>query len=212
MIYFNDVPFKYEGNFNLDEDSYNELSLNTGVLFSVNGAHRLNFPTDRYNIFVLRAERMSDFLEYDALVRRVAQNADVTNFRLNVERAINRQLSITLFKMFEILIQYGLGVAILSLLCLQQLMMKRKTLAIQHFLGVSKVTLILKNATQFALPAIIILLPSIYVLSNEASLTSSFVFNILLGLVFVFIVWLISLMIHINYLKGSLIELLDERE
>jgi hypothetical protein len=161
---------------------------------------------------MLRLERMSDFLDYDALVRRVAQNADVTNFRLNVERAINRQFSITLFKMFEILIQYGLGVAILSLLCLQQLMMKRKTLAIQHFLGVSKVKLILKNATQFALPAIIILLPSIYVLSNEASLTSSFVFNILLGLVFVFIVWLISLVIHINYLKGSLIELLDERE
>lgn len=212
VIYFNDVPFKYEGNFYFDEDSYNTLSLNTGVLISVNGAHRLSFPTDRYNIFMLRAERMSDFLDYDALVRRVAQNADVTNFRLNVERAINRQISITLFKMFEILIQYGLGVAILSLLCLQQLMMKRKTLAIQHFLGVSKVKLILKNATQFALPAIIILLPSIYVVGNQASLTSSLVFNILLGLVFVFIVWLISLVIHINYLKGSLIELLDERE
>lgn len=212
VVYFEDIPFTYELNFNLDESSTSEILLNFGILISEAGAKRLGLPTDKYNIFKVGVEEMSNFIDYDILVRRVAGRSFFTNRRLLVERAINREKSITIFMAFEILIQYGLGLAILALLCLQKLMTKRKTLAIYHFLGDSKTKMILKHSTLFVIPALIVILPSILVAVNMKILPSSLMFSLIIGAAFVLVLWIVCLLIHITYLKGSLFELLDERE
>lgn len=211
VIYFNEVPFTYERNFELDDTNVTGISFN-GNIISEAGATRLDLPTDTFNFFVVSVEKMPDFFEYDALVRRVAGRSYFTNARLNVEREVNREKSLTIFMALEILLQYALGLAILSLLCLQKLMSKRKTLAIYHFLGESKTKMILKHSLLYILPVLIVILPSILIAVNMKIQTSSLVFSSMIGLIFVLILWVVCLLIHINYLKGSLLDLLDERE
>ena len=211
VVYFGGVPFTYELNLSFDESSTSK-SIYKGILISDAGAKRLDLPTDKYNIFMVGVEEMSNFIDYDILVRRVAGRSYFTNRRILVERAVNREKSITIFMVLEILIQYGLGLAILALLCLQKLMTKRKTLAIYHFLGESKNKIILKHSTLFVIPALIVILPSILVAVNMKIQTSSLIFSLIIGAVFVLVLWIVSFLIHINYLKGSLFELLDERE
>ena len=211
VIYFNEVPFTYERNFTLDHTDVTGFSYN-GIVFSEAGAKRLNLPTDTFNFFVVSVEKMSDFFEYDALVRRVAGNSYFTNVRLSVEREVNKEKSLTIFMALEIFIQYSLGLAILALLCLQRLMTKRKTLAIYHFLGESKTKMVLKHSLLYVVPVLIVILPSILFAVNMKIQTSSLVFSSMIGLTFVFILWVVCLLIHISYLRGSLLDLLDERE
>ena len=105
-----------------------------------------------------------------------------------------------------------MGLAILALLCLQRLMTKRKTLAIYHFLGESKTKMVLKHSLLYVVPVLIVILPSILFAVNMKIQTSSLVFSSMIGLTFVFILWVVCLLIHISYLRGSLLDLLDERE
>ena len=172
----------------------------------------MNLPIDTFNFFVVSVEKMSDFFEYDALVRRVAGNSYFTNARLSVEREVNKEKSLTMFMALEIFIQYSLGLAILALLCLQRLMTKRKTLAIYHFLGESKTKMVLKHSLLYVVPVLIVILPSILFAVNMKIQTSSLVFSSMIGLTFAFILWVVCLLIHISYLRGSLLDLLDERE
>lgn len=212
VVDFNGSPFKYEKSLSTDETQVAGRSLFTGILVSEAGAKRLNLPTDEYNVFRVDVEKMSDFIEYDALVRSVSGKSFFNNFRLNVERAVNREKGKTIFMTLEILIHYSLGLAILALLFLQRLMAKRRTMAIYHFLGESKTKMIFLHSTLFVIPTLTVILPAILIAERLSIQSSSLVFSFIIGLAFVFVLWIVCLLIHIHYFKGSLFELLDERE
>ena len=211
-VLFNGIPFTYEGVISPHDSTEYGHHFSTGLYISEAGAKRLGFPTEDYNMFLVGVEKMRDFLEYDTLVRRVSQRAILNNSRVNVERGIRNEHGVTLFIMLEVLVQYGLGLAILSLLFLQSLMFKRKTMAIYHFLGESKKKMMFKNSVTFIVPAFFGVLPAILMRSKMEIRTDSLIFASLLGFSFIVLLWVLCIIIHLYYLKGSLFELLDERE
>lgn len=212
LVYFNGLPFYYEQQFGDDVAQVKGIPLFTGLLISEAGAQRLGFPTNKYNMFQVGVEKMSDYLEYDVLMRRVAKQSMFSNLRLTNERGFKRETGITIFMALEILIQYGLGLALLALLFLQSLMVKRRTIAIYHFLGESKTKMIFKNSTSFVLPAASVMLPAILVVGKQAIQSKSLIFSFIIGIIFIIVLLIVCLLIHMNFFRNDLFELLDERE
>lgn len=209
ILYFNGVPFYYEKHFSNEQYPLEDIVLSFDILISEEGARKIGLPTDKYTDFKVRSESVSDFLEYDALIQRVAKGAYFENHRLSIERLHKQLRGITVFMVLEVLLQYSLGIAILALLYLQKLMIERQSMAVYIFLGESKLKMVLKKSISFVLPVVI---PLVIILFTTQTAWGILMWNFILGLVFMVVLWIVCALIHYYYLKNNTFELLDERE
>ena len=209
IVLFNDVPFYYEKKFGSDQPPIEDFPLFSGAIISEEGAKRIDFPTNKYNVFKVGSEDMSDFLEYDFIVRKVSKGSYFENNRLEVERWHNQLRGITIFMVLEVLLQYILTIAILALLYLQKLLIERKSMAVFLLLGESKIKMTLKNAIIFVYPIVI---PLLFILFTTKAEFKILLWNFMVGLLFMLVLWTICVLIQLYYLKDNTFGLLDERE
>lgn len=209
VVYFNGVPFYYEKHFSNDQSPFGDIGASFEILISEEGARKIGLPTDTYSDFRVQSESVHDFLEYDALIQRVSKGSFFENKRLGVERLHKQLRGITFFMVLEVILQYSLGIAILVLLYLQKLMIERQSMAVHIFLGESKLKMVLKKSISFVLPAVI---PLVLLLFTTQAEWGILLWNFILGLVFMVILWIVCALIHYYYLKNNTFELLNERE
>lgn len=188
------------------------LRLTHGILISEQGARRIGLDTKHFNIFMVSVGEMSDYSKYDVLIKRHSKKSMLSNVRLNVERFVQTERAITVFMGIEILIQYTVGVAILGLIYLQKLMSQRKTIAIKHFLGVTKKNLIWQQSVAFVFPLTLTIVPAVMLASQSEISVKIRVLCIFSGIVFLLILWVACVIMNRQFFKENLFDLLDERE
>lgn len=211
-VFIGDTPFYFEEQFENNSISASEIPIITGVLISEAGARRIGLPTKTYNNFFVSVENTSSFIEYDALIKRVAGKAYFENARVRVEREVNKEKGNTVFMILEVLIKYSLGIALLMLLFLQKIIRQRKSLAIYHFLGVSKISMIIRNTVSFMVPSFSSIIPATLLASSQSTKISSLAIVILIGTIAVVLSLILSTIINAIYFKKDFLKLLDGRE